>query len=103
MSQRRKKGGYNLDGPFNFAVAAAYKLPWSSFRAPLIDSPAVFLENLPASMGPKVKQVLLEAVDAYRASLYFATAVLIGVASEAAWGWRGRFSGRRRTGLSAAF
>ncbi|MEK6206919.1 MAG: hypothetical protein AABM32_04690 [Chloroflexota bacterium] len=80
------RGGYNIDGPFNFAVAAAYKLPWSSFRAPLIDSPAVFLENLPGSMGPKVKRVLLEAVDAYRASLYFAAAVLIGVASEAAWG-----------------
>ena len=80
------KGGYNIDGPFNFTIAAVYRAPWWLSRAPMIDSPTVFLEHPPPSMGPKVRRVLLEAVDAYRTALYFAASVLVGVASEAAWG-----------------
>lgn len=80
------KSGYNIDGPYNFGVAEAYVLPPFGARAPVIDSPALFLSRLPASMGKKVRRVLVEAIDAYSAGLYFASAVLVGVASEAAWG-----------------
>lgn len=37
-------------------------------------------------MGPKVRRVLEEAVNAYRFRQYVAVAVLLGVASKAAWG-----------------
>jgi hypothetical protein len=78
--------GYNVDVGYNYRLAAAYRaLPYGS-PAPTVDSPAIFLNQLPPAMGEKVRRVLIEAVDAYRAGLFLATAVLIGVASEAAWG-----------------
>lgn len=76
---------YRIDGPYNFGIAEAYRLPAFDSRAPIIDSPAVFLTSLPSRMGDKVRRVLSEAVDAYRAGLRLGTAVLLGVASEAAW------------------
>lgn len=84
------KGGfatsYNVDGMFTYRVAAGYRPRLADVRSPLIDSPGVFLAHLPPSMGTKVRRVLEEAVHAYRDGLYFGTAVLLGVASEAAWG-----------------
>jgi hypothetical protein len=84
------KGGlstaYNVDGMFTHRVAAAYRPRLRDVRSPLIDSPGVFLAHLPPSMGAKVRRALEEAVRAYRDGLYFGTAVLVGVASEAAWG-----------------
>lgn len=84
------KGGYatayNVDGMFTYRVAAGYRPRLRDVRSPLIDSPGVFLAHLPPSMGGKVLRVLEEAVHAYRDGLYFGTAVLLGVASEAAWG-----------------
>lgn len=84
------KGGYStaysVDGLFTYRVAAGYRARLAELRSTLIDSPGVFLVHLPTSMGPKVRRVLEEAVHAYRDGLYFASAVLLGVASEAAWG-----------------
>jgi len=83
----RGDGGYSAEsGTFNFAIAGGYRLPSYRSRSRLIDSPRVFIEHTPAAMGPKVRRVLEEAVNAYRFRQYVAVAVLLGVASEAAWG-----------------
>lgn len=82
----RIQTAYTVDGPFNYGIAQGYRLPIHEGKAPLIDSPAVFLEHVPAPMGDKVRRALFEAVSAYRRRLYLSTAILLGVASEAAWG-----------------
>lgn len=76
--------GYQAGDQFNYAVADVYILPMTGL-APEADAPAVFLDHLPASIGPKVRRVLVEAADAYRARLFVGTAMLLGTASEAAW------------------
>ncbi|MDP9224636.1 MAG: hypothetical protein M3P18_12430, partial [Actinomycetota bacterium] len=86
-TDRDDGGGYSAEsGNFNFAIAGGYRLPSYRSRSRLIDSPRVFIEHTPAAMGPKVRRVLEEAVSAYRFRQYVAVAVLLGVASEAAWG-----------------
>lgn len=83
----RGSGGYSAEsGNFNFAIAGGYRPPSYKSRSRLIDSPRVFIEHTPAAMGAKVRRVMEEAVNAYRFRQYFAVAVLLGVASEAAWG-----------------
>lgn len=83
----RGGAGYSAEsGNFNFAIAGGYRLPSYRSRSRLIDSPGVFLEHTPAAMGPKVRRVLEEAVNAYRFRQYVAVAALLGIASEAAWG-----------------
>ncbi len=78
--------GYRVaDGPFNYQIADAYALPRFGSLAPSIETPALFLDHLPAAMGPKVRRVLEEAVESYRAGQFVACAILLGVASEAAW------------------
>jgi hypothetical protein len=73
-------------GGFNVGIVAAYRAPSYRSRSRLIDSPSVFLHHLPAAMGPKVRRVLEEAINAYRFRQYVSVAVLLGIASEAAWG-----------------
>lgn len=75
---------YRVGDAFNYSIAAVYRLPVSSLASP-VDSPAVFLARLPQSMGAKVRRVLHEATDAYRARTYLGTVVLLATASEAAW------------------
>ncbi len=75
--------GYVMD-PFNFELADVYVLPLTAL-APELDTPAVFLDHLPASMGGKVRRVLFEAAQSYRAGLFVGAAILLGTASEAAW------------------
>jgi hypothetical protein len=90
VSWRAAVGGggrsLNLDEGMHFRLAAAYALSLSATRMPAIDSPAIFLEHLPPAMGPKVRRVFREAVDVYHAGQLLAAAVLLGIASEAAWG-----------------
>ncbi|MDP9223391.1 MAG: hypothetical protein M3P18_05965 [Actinomycetota bacterium] len=76
----------NVDAGRRYRLAPAYQLAPHVAPTPAIDAPATFLEHLPAAMGPKVRRVLREAVDAYRSGRLLATAVLLGIASEAAWG-----------------
>lgn len=76
-------GSYVMD-PFNFELADVYVLPLAGL-APELDTPAIFLDHLPPSMGSKVRRVLLEAVQSHRAGQFVGTAILLGTASEAAW------------------
>ncbi len=75
--------GYVMD-LFNFELADVYVLPLTGL-APELDTPAVFLDHLPPSMGSKVRRVLFEATQSYRAGLFVGAEILLATASEAAW------------------
>jgi hypothetical protein len=75
--------GYRVGDQFNFEIAEVYAPPRGALK-PDLDPPLVLLDRLPARMGAKVRRVLLEAADAYRARLFVGAAMLLGTASEAA-------------------
>jgi len=73
----------NMQPEYAFPIGRQLRLsPWLKAVGP--DSLSALRAPLPGA-GAKVSRVLREAAEAYRRGLYVAAAVLLGVASEAAW------------------
>lgn len=94
--------GYRLGDQFNFSIADVYVLPrWG--RALEVEPPSVFLARLPTSMGAKVRRLLREAMDSYRAGTLVGSVILLATASEAAWEQTAaRLAAAGETGLQRA-
>lgn len=74
--------GYRMEDPYNYDLADAYGLSRSTHVG---ESPSLIVERLRGVAGPKAHRLIAEATLAYRRGLFVGTAILIGVASEAAW------------------